>query len=264
MRDHHGSANATHDNTTYSTLFNKMQYTDDSMFRGDLRILQPADGYRFTLDAILLATFVKTKASDSVLEIGAGTGVVSILIAATNAYHSLVAVEIQSELAQLCRKNFENNQMKNAVVHELDVKDIDRLFNSESFDLIYCNPPYRKIGTGRLNPSVEKAIARHEIKMKLEDVFQCADRFLKPDGHIAMILPRFRENDFQLLAERHHFHVQERRSVHSFANEPYAFFLASLGKGVGPSLELPSFVIYDHPGEYTEEMESLLRGRSTA
>ena len=164
-----------------------MQYTDDSMFRSDLRILQPADGYRFTLDAILLATFVKTKASDSVLEIGAGMGVVSILIAATNAYDSLVAVEIQGELAQLCRKNFENNQMKNAVVHELDVKDIDRLFSRESFDLIYCNPPYRKIGTGRLNPSAEKAIARHEIKMKLEDVFQCADRFLKPDGQIAMI-----------------------------------------------------------------------------
>ena len=237
-----------------------MQYTDDSMLRKDLRILQPAHGYRFTLDAVLLATFVKTKRSDAILEIGAGTGVVSILIAGSTGYYSLSAVEIQSELAQLCRKNFENNNLKNAVVHEEDVKKIDRLFSRESFDLIYCNPPYRKIGTGRLNPSTEKAIARHEIKMKLQDIFECADRFLKPDGRLALILPAFRENDFQSLATRFMLHLLERRYVHSFANQSPAFFLATLSKSDSPYVDLPALVIYENPGKYTEEMESLLCG----
>jgi tRNA1Val (adenine37-N6)-methyltransferase len=237
-----------------------MQYTDDSMLRRDLRILQPAHGYRFTLDAVLLATFIKTKPSDAILEIGAGTGVVSNLMAPANAYRSLAAVEIQTELALLCCKNFENNQMKNAVVYEQDIKNINRLFDRESFDLIYCNPPYRKTGTGRLNPSEEKAIARHEIKMKLHDVFECADRFLKPVGDLALVLPVFRENDFQYLAERFQFHLRKRRYVHSFANQSPAFFLATICKRNGPFTDLPALVIYDNPGEYTKEMENLLHG----
>jgi tRNA1Val (adenine37-N6)-methyltransferase len=258
LRDHHGSANANHNNTTYSTLSIKMQYTEDSILRDGIRILQPERGYRFALDAVLLATFVKTQPTDSILEIGAGSGVVSILIASTHPYQSLAAVEIQEELAELCRKNFEINQLKNAVVYHEDVKNISPLFSNESIDLICCNPPYRKVGTGRLNPSTQKAIARHEIKMKLEDVFECSNRFLKPDGHLTLILPTFRQKDFLLLVERYNLNRMEHRYVHSFENEPPTFFLTTLGKKEEPVVELQPLVIYEKPGEYTHDMNRLL------
>jgi tRNA1Val (adenine37-N6)-methyltransferase len=258
LLDHHGSANANHNNTTYSTLSCKMQYTDDSILKREIRILQPELGYRFALDAVLLATFVKTKPTDSILEIGAGSGVVSILIASTHPYQSLSAVEIQQELAALCRKNFVINQLKNAVVYEEDMRNMDRLFAKESFDHIYSNPPYRKAGTGRLNPSAQKAVARHEIKMKLEDVFECADQFLKPDGHLTLILPMFREKDFQFLATQYNLHSAQHRYVHSFANQPPAFFLTTLSKNKGLFEELRPLVIYEKPGKYTLEMKRLL------
>ncbi len=108
------------------------------------------DGYRFALDAVLLAHFVKTGPTERILEIGAGSGVVTILVAALNSYHSVDAVEIQSELAEVCRKNFESNNVPNATVHQADIRKASSLFPRESFDLIYCNPPYRKAGAGRL------------------------------------------------------------------------------------------------------------------
>jgi tRNA1Val (adenine37-N6)-methyltransferase len=237
-----------------------MQYTDDTMLRDDVRILQPADGYRFTLDAVLLATFVKAKRGDVMLEIGAGSGVVSILIARTQQYHSIAAVEIQKELAELCEKNFEINKLHNAVVYTEDVKSSDQLFPREFFDLIYCNPPYRRIGTGRLNPSTQKAVARHEIKMTLKDVFACADRSLKVDGHLTLILPTFRERDMHLLSERYKFHQHQRRYVHSFANESPVFILTTFSKSERPLDNLARLVIYEKPGEYTDELKKLMLG----
>lgn len=235
-----------------------MQYTEDSILRSDLVISQPAGGYRFAIDAVLLADFIRCGPEDSVLEIGAGSGVVMILMAAKNEYRSATAVEIQEELAELCRRNFERNHLPNArVVHE-DIRNAGHLLADKTFDLIYSNPPYRKLGAGRLNPSMQKAIARHEIKMKLEDLFEFADRFLKPDGRLTIILPEFRERDFHQLAESFRFHPREWKYVHSFADQPPAFFLASIGKIASPLQEHPPLMIYETPGEYTAEMSRIL------
>jgi tRNA1(Val) A37 N6-methylase TrmN6 len=235
-----------------------MQYTEDSIWSKEIRVLQPGKGYRFALDSVLLAHFVKTKPDDQLLEIGAGSGVVSILISKLNRFPSVAAIEIQKELADLCRKNFELNEIKNGSVHQTDVKDLGRIFSNASFDHIYANPPYRKAGSGRLNPSSQKAIARHEIKMKLQDLFDCANNFLKTTGQLTVILPAFREADFHELASHYHFHRNQWKYVHSFADEQPAFFLATVGKSPVHFVEHPSLVIYETPGKYTQEMGMLL------
>ena len=240
-----------------------MQYTEDSIWSKEIRVLQPGKGYRFALDAVLLAHFVKPKPEDRLLEIGAGSGVVSILISKLNRFRSVTAIEIQKELAELCRKNFELNEIENGEIHETDVRDLSRIFTGVFFDQIYSNPPYRKAGSGRLNPSSQKAIARHEIKMKLQDLFDCANTFLKTAGRLTVILPAFRESDFRQLASGYHFHCHEWKHVHSFADAPPAFFLATVGKSPAAFIERPRLVIYETPGEYTQEMWKLLNKGST-
>ncbi|MCI0415250.1 methyltransferase [bacterium] len=235
-----------------------MQYTEDSIWRTDIRVLQPEKGYRFALDAVLLAHFVKSGPEDQLLEIGAGCGVVTILMSKLNRFRSVKAIEIQKELAELCRKNFEFNEIEQAEVHEADMRDLSEILPEASFDGIYSNPPYRRAGSGRLNPSSQKAIARHEIKMKLKDLFECAKILLKPAGRLTVILPAFRESDFDKLTSAFHFHPHERKYVHSFADAHPVFFLATVGKSSTGFTEHPPLVIYETPGLYTSELQSLL------
>ena len=233
-------------------------FTLDSIWNKKINILQPARGYRFALDAVLLAHFLKIDSNEQALEIGSGSGVITILLSRFQKFQRVVAVEVQHSLAELSKKNFHLNSILNAEVLEEDIRNLKRLLPANSFDLLFSNPPYRKAGTGKLNPSHQKAIARHEIRMKMEDIFVCAKEFLKPEGRLSVILPIFRETDFLLLAERYGFHWIEKRYVHSFKEEVPAFFLASLSLARRKFTEHPSLVIYDSPGVYTPELQRML------
>lgn len=236
-----------------------MELTLDSIWNEDIRIVQPKSGYRFTVDAVLLAHFLKSGSLDEALEIGAGTGVISILFSRLQPYKHLTAVEIQKELADLARQNLETNRVPSAIVLVVDARTLGRQFPLESWDLIFSNPPYRKVGMGKLNPDSQKAVARHELKLKLEDLFVCAAKFLKPAGRLSVILPDFREKDFRKLAGEHQFHWHELQYVHSFASESPCFFLATLGKQPDSFRHYPPITIYVAPGQYTSQMQRLLK-----
>lgn len=239
---------------------NEDQFTLDSIWNDEtIKIRQPVHGYRFALDAVLLAHFLKISKEEEGLEIGSGSGVITILLSRLQTFKNIMAVEIQPSLAALSAENFRLNSISNVQVLEIDIHDLKTVLPDQRFDLIFSNPPYRKPGTGKLNPSGQKAIARHEVKMKLEDVFICTKTFLKPNGRLSMILPDFRETDFLHLAERYHLHCIEKRYVHSFKEEKPAFFLASLSFAQTKLIQHPSLVIYDSPGVYTSDVQRMLK-----
>jgi tRNA1Val (adenine37-N6)-methyltransferase len=233
-------------------------YTIDSIWRADIRIKQPARGYRFALDALLLAHFAQLEAREQALEVGCGSGVVLVLLAKMRRYAHLTGVEIQPQLAALARENLRQNSVQNAEILEADIREAVNTLPAHSFHLLLSNPPYRRAGAGRLNPQPEKAIARHEIRMKLEDLFDAAQKLLRPDGRLTVILPGFREADFDRLVLQHSLVLGERRYVHSFAAEPAAFFLATVSRVKGPVVGHPRLVIYETAGVYTNEMQRLL------
>lgn len=230
------------------------EYTVDSIWSPRIRIRQPARGYRFALDAVLLAHFLRCSENDRVLEVGCGSGVIAVMLSHLQKFRSLVCVEIQPDLAQFARENLAENGVANAEVLESDIREVVGM----QVDLLYSNPPYRKAGAGRLNPQEQKAIARHEIRMRLEDLFAAAGRLLAPAGRFTVILPEFRRADFRALATQHDYHFHELRFVHSTASEPPAFFLATISATAGSFEEHPRLVIYKSPGKYTSEMEDLL------
>jgi len=247
------------------------EFSVDTIWNDRIRILQKKKGYRFALDSVLLAHFLPVGPEDELLEIGAGSGVVTILLSALATFQSCIAVEVQPDLAQICRQNFELNGLGNCRVLEGNVKDGTENITNR-FNLIYSNPPYRKLGTGKINPSHEKAVARHEIKMRLEDLFIAADQLLKPNGRLSVILPHFRKQDFVDLTQKYAFHLIEWRDVHSFAAEPPVFFLATVSNSTKPLLSSPllrgrdrsvlqhrPLIVYDSPGRYTKEMAKMLK-----
>ena len=232
--------------------------TTDSILSGRIRIRQPRKGYRFGIDSVLLAHFIKLNAEERALEIGCGTGVVIILLARLQKFKQIVGVEIQKEPAEYAAWNLEQNGVPDCRIVQADAKLLDRILPLNSFDLIFSNPPYRKLGSGKLNPSAEKAVARHEVSLRLQDLFQCCEQLLKPTGRLTVIMPNFRLQDFEKLISKHKYFPAEQRFVHSFSDEPPVFFLATVSKTTLSFVEYPKLVIYERPGEYTSEVEGML------
>jgi len=233
-------------------------FSIDSIWDSSLQIHQSRKGYRFALDAVLLAHFLRIDTNEIALEIGCGNGVIPILVSRLKKFRKIVAVEIQSELADLARANVERNHADRIEIVHGDAVQLPEKLSANSFDLLYSNPPYRKLGSGKLNPSREKAIARHEIHLKLEDLISLADYFLKPEGRLSVILPTFREDDWMKLISQHKYFLIERQYVHSFRDEPATFVLATASKNLAALRELEKLVIYEKPGEYTDRMAKLL------
>jgi tRNA1Val (adenine37-N6)-methyltransferase len=234
------------------------EFSIDSIGKNSVRLLQSKGGYRFSIDAVLLAHFIKTKPDEEGLEIGCGNGVVLVLLSHLQKFKRIVGIEVQQKLAGLAEKNLRMNRIDHAEIVNADIRQLPAAVAEQRFDFIFANPPYRKLGTGKLNPKEEKAIARHEVKMKLEDIFRYGASLLKPKGRITLILPSFRETELKKLAEANRFHWREKQYVYSFAGEKPAFILCTFSKSEGKLNENANLTIYDSPNVYTAEMKKLL------
>ncbi|MEG1499445.1 MAG: methyltransferase [Clostridia bacterium] len=152
---------------------------DDLEYMG-LKIIQDKSKYTFTSDSVLLANFVAAKPNDKFLDIGTGTGIVAILVAAKCAVKKCVAVEVQEEVASLAKRNVQFNGMDDNIIVVCDSIQNFSKNQKEAFDVIACNPPYKKSGTSFLNENSTRAISRHEILLNLKDLCEsvkCALRF---------------------------------------------------------------------------------------
>src|ERR1700693_2976957 len=132
---------------------NSSNETRDTILDGSITLIQPKHGYRFSVEAILLARFAHASTRDRVLELGAGCGVVSIMMAALYRPREVVAIEIQPPLAEMISRSAAINDLKSvrAVCADLRQKKIAGV-EPASFDLAVANPPYRAAASGRENP----------------------------------------------------------------------------------------------------------------
>jgi len=121
----------------------------------------------------------------NVLELGSGNGIVSIMLAHYRPQWKIIGIEIQPHLVQLSRKNLLDAEVE-AKFMKADLREYN---SNQEFDLVVSNPPYFPIKQGRLSPNREKAIARHEIKCKLEDIIDNLKRNLKKKGIAFLIYP---------------------------------------------------------------------------
>jgi len=168
-----------------------------------IKVLQKKAGYRFSIDAVLLSQFVKIRNNERVIDLGTGCGILPLLLCPDTKAQSFVGVEIQKDLAELAKRNVQMNHFEDRVsILQNDFRKLKTIFPPESFHVVLSNPPYRKYRTGRVNPTVEKAVARHEIEGTLEDLISMASYLLPPKGRCYLIFPALRTVDL-LVALRH-------------------------------------------------------------
>jgi tRNA1Val (adenine37-N6)-methyltransferase len=165
--------------------------TIDSFLEGRLRIIQSRQGYRFSVDALLLAEFVSLRSEDLVVDLGAGCGIISLFLAAKRQVRFIFGVELQEELASQARRNIALNGLEGKIaVIQGDLRQLP--LAPGGADVVVCNPPYRRERSGRINPRPSKAIARHEITASLDDILAAGRALLKRAGRLAVIYPASR------------------------------------------------------------------------
>ena len=226
-------------------------------FLKDIRIRQNEEGYRFSVDALLVYSFVNLRRLKKIADLGAGSGVIGLLLARDHPKAAVTLIELQNSLFKLAEDNVKLNNLQDRVrVVKADIKDLD--LEPFSFDLVVSNPPFRRPKTGKISPDDEKAIARHEIRMSLHDLARAASSLLRRHGRFCVIhLPeRLAEIITAMRAED--MEPKRLRFVHSFADTEAKMVLIEAVKGgrTGMKVEQP-LVIYTPDGGYTEEMKSM-------
>ena len=163
----------------------------DDLNRGGLLILQKEKGFRFGTDQVLLADFAAPKPGERVADLGAGGGILSILMADAEPTAQIDAVEWQAEMCDMAERSVRGNGLTDRVrVHPLDVRSAPRALGFSGHSLVVCNPPYNPRGTAPSSPDPAHSLARHEGESSVEDFVECAARLLKNGGARGVRLPR--------------------------------------------------------------------------
>lgn len=173
----------------------------DAILDGRLQFVQSRDGYRFSVDALLLVDFVSVKPRDVVVDLGTGCGVIPIALLHAKPVGYAVGLEIQAELAsQAARNAFLNGVEERMTVLRGDLRTVP--LAAKSADVVTCNPPFRKLRSGRINPDERKAIARHELMASLDDILGAARHLLRRRGRLALVYPSARLVDVLMRMRR--------------------------------------------------------------
>jgi len=225
---------------------------------GVVTIAQPKTGFRFTLDSLLLADFCRIKPRDRILELGAGTGVISLLIAKKFPKTHLVADEAEVAAYRLLRQNIETNGLGDRIVpDDRDIKNLGRGFAPNTFDVIVANPPYTRCGTGRRSPSVERQMARQDQCASVNSWLDRQD-LLKNRGRYMLVFPAGRMAELIALLRERDLEPKRIRFVHPYLTKPASLLLIEAVKGAGTSLEvLPPLIVHEKGGGYTAEMREI-------
>ncbi len=223
-------------------------------------VRQEERGYRFSIDAVLLAGLTRIRKEDRVIELGTGCGIIPLVLAyRSKCEPKIFAIEIQSELAELAEKNVvENNFGDRIEIRRMDFREVPSSFEAGSFDLAISNPPYRKPGSGRVNPNRQKAVARHELTATIADVFKAAGYLLRQGGRTSVIYPATRLGNLLSSALQHGLSPKRLTIIYSYPHGPSRLVHLECRKGGGEELKIEQpFYIYDKSGHYSDAMQRL-------
>jgi tRNA1Val (adenine37-N6)-methyltransferase len=222
-------------------------------------VTQSRSGYRFSVDAILLAYFAAPKAAEKVLDLGTGCGIVSLIMAFRCSDLQIYAVEVQKELADLASANIRQNGMDDRI--ELMFADLNGLMPQMiggPCDLIVTNPPYYRVGSGRINPNSQRALARHEIKTTLQDILLSTRRLLRTSGRFVCIYAAERTADLLSMMRLEHIEPKMIRVIHANRTSDARLVLIEGVNGARPGLKIaPPLFIYEENGDYTKEVQRI-------
>jgi len=225
----------------------------------NLYIIQKKDSFRFGMDAVLLAGFSRARPGETIVDLGTGTGILAILLAAKTRAERIVGIEIQPGIADMARRSVEGNGLSGRVsIEVMDIREAARHLPAGEIDVVVTNPPYTKWGGGLINPEQSRAISRHEILCTLEDVVKAASSLLRHHGEFYMVHKPDRLCDIMVEMRKNQLEPKELRMVCPRMGDPPSLILIRGMRGGNPGMKLlQPLYIYDSDGNYTKEARSI-------
>ncbi len=220
-----------------------------------LKIIQNKKLYCFTSDSVILANFVRAKAGDLAVEIGAGSGVISILVQAKNKLKKIVAFEIQEEMAALCEKNILLNNLgeKLELVAD-DAKNHKKHIKSGSVDVVFCNPPYFK--ETNFPQSEVKKVAKEEVCLPCETLCKIASDMLKGGGAFYVCYAQERAAELIFNLQKHNLAVKEMFFTENGKGEVKLAVIKAVKNGKFGCKVFPNLVTNEENGNYLEKLQT--------
>lgn len=229
----------------------------DDLEINNYKIIQKKDGFCFGIDSVLLSDFAKDiKKESKVIDLGTGTGILSILLCAKTNLSTIVGVEVQEEMANMAeRSSMLNNLQDKFKIINSDIKNLQDKLPENNFDAIIMNPPYMELNTGKINLNEKKLISRHEVSASLEDFINVSKKLLKDKGSIYMVHRPNRLIDVCSLLRKYKLEPKILRLVYPKEESEANLFLIKAVKNGGKFLKVyKPLYVYKNNGEYTDEI----------
>lgn len=233
--------------------------TTDTFFNGKITVRQARSGYRYSVDAVILANQVRPRPGDRMLDLGTGCGIIPLIVGFRHPDIRLFGVEIQPDLAEMARLNAAANGFGERIqILNQDMQCLEPRVLSGPVDIVTSNPPYYKVASGRLNPNSQRAVARHELNVDLDGVLSTAGRMLRTAGRFLCIYGSERLVD--LLTHMRHSNIEPKsmRTIHSRADTEARMVMVSGVKSGSSGIDVGEpLIIYRRDGSYTDELNRM-------
>lgn len=225
----------------------------------NMYIMQDTEGFNFSLDSVLLPNFVTiNKNITNVLDIGCGNAPIPLILSTKTSAH-IVGVEIQKQSYLLAKQSVEINGLEEQIsLINKDIKDFADKCESDTYDIITCNPPFFKINPkSNLNKNDMKTIARHEVLLNLEDIMKISRKLLKNNGIIGIVHRPDRLVEILMIMKKYNIEPKKIRFVYPKKDFESNILLIEGKKNGKPGLKiLDPLYVHEDNGSYTKEVLS--------
>lgn len=226
----------------------------------NLRLIENKDSLTFGTDAYLLSAFLPPKPSKKAVELGCGSGVISLLALSRKKAYRVYGIEVQGEIADIAKRNAKLNSFEDKfTVVSKDLREVSTSDTNGEVDFVFSNPPYMKADSGKLNQNEHKNISRHEIFGDIGDFCACARKLLKHGGDFFAVYRPDRLADLIYALKSNNLEPKRLSFIHANSYTPPSLLLISAKKGgkSGMVVDKPIYIYKDGTTEYTDEFSKI-------
>ena len=228
----------------------------------DKKIVQDTDYFNFSLDSVLLVNFCNIRKDYKIIDICSGNCPIPLMLE-SKVDNKIYAVEIQKEIYKLGKESIKINNLEDKIeLLNMDAKELTNKFETDTFDLITCNPPYFKLEEKSIkNDNDIKSNARHELLINLEDIFKISRKLLKNNGKLVMVHRTERLNEIIELSKKYNLEIKRLQFIYPRINEESNMIIIEAHKNGKSGLKvLPPIIVHDQEGNYNKEIELMFKG----